>query len=85
VRKSSSCSSSIERVGERIGRGIRPLETTQIAWIYECLTRVREEPHKLHGSMKLQQESVGLCAGKDRLSISYNEMSICSPVSYYAP
>ena len=46
---------------------------------------VREEPHKLHGSMNARQECVGTRAGKDRVYISVHDemMSIYHGVSQY--
>jgi hypothetical protein len=66
-------------------KGIREKERF---WFEERRMRVRgcgwipshDEPHKLRGSMKARQGCMRPRAGKDRVCISYNEMSIYSEV-----
>jgi len=46
------------------------------------LTRVHEEPHKLHGFTKARQDCMGPRAGNDILCISHNEMMSMYPGVY---
>jgi len=59
--------------GDRIWRNTRPWWTTHIAWIYERLARVREDP-QIAWIYEARQECMRRRAGKDRVCISYNEM-----------
>jgi len=55
-------------------------EPLRLRGIHEHLARVREEPHKLHGSMNAWQGCVGPRAEKERVCISYNAMMSIYPV-----
>ena len=63
------------REKERFWLEVRRERVTGCEWLPS-----HDEPHKLHGSMKDRQECMRPRAGKDRVCISYNEMSIYSGV-----
>jgi len=76
----------VRREGERMWWGTWWWGTIQNLWIYECLARVQEEPHKLHRSVTAWQQCARPSAQNDRLWV-FRRMTWClyTPLSLTTP
>jgi hypothetical protein len=64
ARVQPQCASLSSLEGESIWRDTRPWWTPHISWLYERLTTVREDPHKLRRSTKLGKSAWDQEVGK---------------------